>query len=54
MEPARDGTWLQQRRHPGRVRFEIDAPAGEPSKWLTLNAMQVPEWRDGAGSVQDA
>ncbi len=49
-----DGTWLQQRRHPGRVRFEIDVPAGEPSKWLTLHAMRVLDWRDGAGSVQGA
>ena len=32
-----DGTWLQERRHPGRVWFEIDVPAGEPSKWLTLS-----------------
>ena len=23
-------------RHPGRVWFEVDVPAGEPSKWLTL------------------
>ncbi|MGH3996723.1 MAG: hypothetical protein ACRDTJ_04590, partial [Pseudonocardiaceae bacterium] len=26
-----DGTWLQARRHPGRVWFEVDAPAGEGS-----------------------
>jgi hypothetical protein len=31
-----DGTWLLAGRHPGRVWFEVDAPAGEPSKWLTL------------------
>ncbi|MFD9893428.1 squalene cyclase [Amycolatopsis sp. NPDC059027] len=41
-----DGTWLQARRHPGRVWFEVDAPAGEPSKWLTLSATRVLAWWD--------
>jgi len=49
-----DGTWLQERRHPGRVWFEIDAPAGEPSKWLTLHAIRVLDWWDAAGPVQSA
>lgn len=44
-----DGTWLQERRHPGRVWFEIDVPAGEPSKWLTFHATRVLEWWDGSG-----
>jgi hypothetical protein len=43
-----DGTWLQARRHPGRVWFEVDAPAGEPSKWLTLSGTRVLEWWDAA------
>ena len=43
-----DGTWLQARRHPGRVWFEVDVPAGEPSKWLTLYGTRVLEWWDGA------
>ena len=41
-----DGTWLQARRHPGRVWFEVDVPAGEPSKWLTLHGTRVLEWWD--------
>ncbi|WP_432851882.1 squalene cyclase [Amycolatopsis sp. CA-161197] len=41
-----DGTWLQARRHPGEVWFEIDAPAGEPSKWLTFHATRVLDWWD--------
>ncbi len=41
-----DGTWLQGRRHPGRVWFELDVPAGEPSKWLTLHALRVLDWWD--------
>ncbi|MFJ6671685.1 squalene cyclase [Actinosynnema sp. NPDC091369] len=41
-----DGTWSQARRHPGRVWFEVDVPAGEPSKWLTLHATRVLDWWD--------
>jgi len=43
-----NGTWLQERRHPGRVWFEIDVPVGEASPWLTLIATRVLEWWDGA------
>jgi hypothetical protein len=43
-----DGTWLQARRHPGRVWFEVDAAAGEPSKWLTLSGTRVLAWWDSA------
>jgi len=42
-----DGTWAGTGRHPGRVWFEVDAPAGEPSKWLTLFATRVLDWWDG-------
>jgi hypothetical protein len=42
-----DGTWIQERRHPGRVWFEVDVPAGEPSKWLTFHALRVLSWWDG-------
>lgn len=41
-----DGTWLQGRPHAGRVWLEVDAPAGEPSKWLTFFAMRVLQWWD--------
>jgi hypothetical protein len=41
-----DGTWLQSRRPPGRVWFEVDVPAGEPSKWLTLFATRALAWWD--------
>jgi hypothetical protein len=39
-----DGTWLQERRHPGRVWFEVDVPPGEPSKWLTFYGIRVLDW----------
>ena len=41
-----DGCWLQGHRHPGRVWFEVDAPVGEPSKWLTLFGVRVLAWWD--------
>lgn len=41
-----DGRWLQAGRQPGRVWFEIDVPAGEPSKWLTFLATRVLTWWD--------
>lgn len=43
-----DGTWLQGRRQPGRVWFEIDVPVGEPSRWLTFHGTRVLAWWDGA------
>ncbi len=43
-----DGTWLQERRHPGRAWFEVDVPPGEPSKWLTFYGTRVLAWWDGA------
>ncbi len=41
-----EGTWIQERRHPGAVWFEIDVDAGEPSPWLTFIATRVLEWWD--------
>jgi hypothetical protein len=43
-----DDRWLQSPRHPGAVWFEIDVPAGQPSKWLTFHAMRVLEWWERA------
>jgi hypothetical protein len=41
-----DGTWLQERRHPGRVWFEIDVAVGQASPWLTFHATRVLAWWD--------
>jgi hypothetical protein len=41
-----DGTWLQVRRLPGQVWFEVDAPVGEPSKWLTFFGSRALAWWD--------
>jgi hypothetical protein len=43
-----DGKWIQEGRKPGRVWFEVDVPAGEPSKWLTLIGTRVLNWWDTA------
>jgi hypothetical protein len=44
-----DGTWLQEGRHPGRVWFEVDVPAGEPSRWITFYGTRALAWWDAAG-----
>jgi hypothetical protein len=39
-----DGTWLLDWRPGGRVWFEMDPGADEPSRWVTLRAMRVLSW----------
>ncbi|NEM90925.1 squalene cyclase [Galbitalea soli] len=39
-----DGRWRQARRNPGRVWFEVDVDAGEPSPWLTFVALRALDW----------
>jgi len=39
-----DGRWHLDWSLPGRVWFEVDSPAGEPSRWVTLRAMRVLRW----------
>ena len=41
-----DGRWVQAGRIPGRMWFEVDVPAGEPSKWVTFLALRVLSWWD--------
>ncbi len=41
-----DGRWLQGHRLAGRVWFHPDVPTGEPSKWVTLQALRVLTWWD--------
>jgi hypothetical protein len=38
------GVWIQGYRYPGREWFEVDAPVGEASKWLTLIGLRVLDW----------
>jgi hypothetical protein len=39
-----DGRWTLDRALPGRVWFELDDGAGQPSRWVTLRAMRVLSW----------
>jgi hypothetical protein len=43
-----DGTWLQALRLPGRTWFDVDVPAGERSRWLTLIGTRVLDWWDAS------
>lgn len=43
-ERTAEGTWIQARRHPGAVWFEVDVDGGQPSKWLTFYATRVLRW----------
>jgi hypothetical protein len=49
-----DGTWLQTGRDPGRVWFEVDVSAGEPSRWLTFLALRVLAWWDASDALGGA
>lgn len=39
-----DGRWPLQNPHPGRVHFQLEGAAGEPSRWNTLRALRVLDW----------
>ena len=39
-----DGRWLLDRIYPGRVHFDVESPAGSPSRWNTLRALRVLRW----------
>jgi len=41
-----DGTWLQQYKDPGLVWFDVDVPAGQPSRWITFTGTRVLDWWD--------
>ena len=43
-----DGTWRLDRELAGRVWFSLDDGEGEPSRWVTLRALRVLRWYDGA------
>lgn len=43
-----DGTWVQGEIDAGRVWFDLDVPAGEPSPWLTLYGTRVLDWWDAS------
>jgi hypothetical protein len=40
------GRWLNQRPEKGSVWFDVDAPVGEESKWITYYALRALKWWD--------
>ncbi|OLM27621.1 hypothetical protein Ae717Ps2_7297 [Pseudonocardia sp. Ae717_Ps2] len=49
---VRDGWWVQGRRDPGEMWFEVDVPPGEPSPWLTLYGTRILAWWDAVPDAQ--
>ncbi|HEY0779038.1 MAG TPA: hypothetical protein VGD56_13800 [Gemmatirosa sp.] len=47
----RDGRWLLDTRYPGRMPVEVDEGEGRPSRWITLRALRVLRWYEGAPST---
>jgi hypothetical protein len=47
-----NGRWINQRREKGAVWFDVDAPTGEESKWLTFVALRVLKWWDSSGQSE--
>jgi hypothetical protein len=45
-----DGKWRLDWRPAGRVWFEIDDEAGQPSRWITLRALRVLRWWESAAT----
>ena len=43
-----DGRWVQDWSPRGRVWFEIGDGDGQPSRWITLQALRVLDWWDKA------
>lgn len=43
---AVEGRWLQQHHYAGEVWFDVDVPVGQPSPWLTLQALRILRWWD--------
>ena len=43
------GRWPVENPQRGRVHFEMEGGAGEPSRWNTLRALRVLRWSDQAG-----
>lgn len=44
----RDGRWLLENTHPGKVHFQLEDGDGQPSRWNTLRALRVLKWFDGS------
>jgi hypothetical protein len=44
-----DGRWPLERAHHDELLVDLDEAEGRPSRWITLRALRVLRWADGAG-----
>ena len=47
-----DGRWLLDNTHRGDVHIEMEAATAPPSRWITLRALRVLRWADGAAATR--
>jgi hypothetical protein len=45
----RDGRWLLDNPHAGRVHFDMEGESGTSSRWNTLRALRVLDWYSARG-----
>lgn len=43
-----DGRWRLDVQYPGRMPVETGEVEGQPSRWITLRAVRVLRWFEGA------
>jgi hypothetical protein len=46
-----DGSWPLDWSPAGRVWFDVNEGAGQPSRWVTLRSMRVLRWWEGQGAA---
>jgi hypothetical protein len=46
-----DGRWLLENTHRGDVHFAMEDGDGQSSRWITLRALRVLNWYDGAAAL---
>jgi hypothetical protein len=39
-----EGRWRVDARYPGAMPVEVEVAEGEPSRWITLQALRVLDW----------
>lgn len=45
-----DGRWRLEACYPGTMLVDLGEREGQPSRWITLRALRVLRWWDGAGA----
>jgi hypothetical protein len=50
---ASDGRWPLDRAHHDELLVDLGEREGEPSRWITLRALRVLRWYEGAAELKD-